>query len=46
MFDRTRRGFLGQLATLPLIGGGITLIGQPTAAAVLVTPDLVEAYKT
>jgi len=29
----TRRGSLCGLTTLPLIGGGVTLIGQPTAAA-------------
>ena len=29
-----RRTFLRQLASLPLIGGGVTLIGNPTAAAV------------
>ena len=29
-----RRGFLRQLAHLPLIGGGVTLLGNPTAAAV------------
>jgi hypothetical protein len=28
-----RRGFLRALATLPLIGGGVTLIGNPTRAA-------------
>ena len=33
-----RRSFLRQLASLPLIGGGVTLIGKPTAAAVPVTP--------
>ena len=41
-----RRGFLRQLAGLPLIGGAVTLIGQPTAAAVPVSADLLEAYKT
>ena len=40
-----RRGFLSGLASLPLIGGGVTLIGQPTAAAVPVTDDLRWAYK-
>lgn len=39
-----RRGFLRALASLPLIGGGVTLIGQPTAAAVPVTLDLFERY--
>ena len=28
-----RRTFLRQLVTLPLIGGGVTLIGEPTAVA-------------
>src|SRR4051812_22634217 len=40
----TRRGFLRGLTTLPLIGGGVTLIGKPTAAAVPVTPGLLDAY--
>ena len=39
-----RRGFLRGLASLPLIGGGVTLIGNPTAAAVAATPHLLEAY--
>ena len=41
-----RRGFLRGLATLPLIGGGVTLIGNPTAAAEPVTLDLFHAYNT
>src|ERR687886_251693 len=40
----TRRAFLRGLASLPLIGGGVTLIGNPTRAAEPVTPDLLEAY--
>ena len=40
-----RRGFLRGLAALPLVGGAVTLIGQPTAAAVLATPELLEAYR-
>lgn len=40
-----RRGFLRGLLSLPLIGGGVTLIGQPTAAAVPVTSDLLEHYQ-
>jgi hypothetical protein len=40
-----RRGFLRGLASLPLIGGSAALIGQPTAVAQPVTPDLLEAYK-
>ena len=41
-----RRAFLRQLATLPLIGGAVTLIGTPTAAAVAPTPEIIETYKT
>ena len=41
-----RRSFLRGLASLPLIGGGVTLIGNPTAAAVPVTPDLMQSYKS
>ncbi|KQS79950.1 hypothetical protein ASG32_24250 [Methylobacterium sp. Leaf361] len=32
------------MASLPLIGGGVTLIGTPTAAATPVTPGLLRAY--
>lgn len=39
-----RRGFLRGLASLPLIGGGVALIGQPTAAAEPVTPALINRY--
>ena len=39
-----RRTFLRGLASLPLIGGGVTLIGNPTAAAVPVTDKLLSAY--
>lgn len=39
-----RRFFLRGLASLPLIGGGVTLIGNPTAAAVPVTPHLLDTY--
>jgi hypothetical protein len=41
---KSRRGFLRGLTTLPLIGGGITLIGQPTAVAEPVTRELVMNY--
>lgn len=44
MDQNSRRGFLRNLASLPLIGGGLTLIGSPTAAAVPVTPDLLDSY--
>jgi hypothetical protein len=39
-----RRSFLRGLVTLPLIGGGVTLIGQPTATAVPITGDLLNGY--
>lgn len=44
--DPARRGFLRSLVTLPLIGGGLTLIGKPTSAAVPVTDQLLEHYDT
>ncbi len=40
-----RRGFLRGLVTLPLIGGGVTLIGNPTAAAEPVTKELLVNYQ-
>ncbi len=40
----SRRGFLQGLAGLPLIGGGVTLIGAPTAAAAPVTDQLLDTY--
>lgn len=42
--DPARRGFLRGLASLPLVGGGLTLIGRPTAAAVPVTDALLARY--
>ena len=39
-----RRGFLRQLAGLPLIGGGVTILGNPTGAAEPVTEQLLDAY--
>ena len=39
-----RRGFLRGLVSLPLIGGGVTLVGSPTAAAVPVTDALKHEY--
>ena len=39
-----RRGFLRQLASLPLIGGGVTLIGQPKAVAEPITRQLMFEY--
>lgn len=40
----TRRGFLRGLVKLPLIGGGVTLIGAPTAVAEPITEQLLESY--
>jgi hypothetical protein len=42
--DQTRRGLLRGLISLPLIGGGVTLIGSPTAVAEPVTPRLLQEY--
>jgi hypothetical protein len=42
----SRRGFLRGLTTLPLIGGGITLIGAPTAVAEPVSERLLLEYET
>ena len=39
-----RRGFLRGLVSLPLIGSGVTLIGQPTAAAVPMNKALMTRY--
>jgi hypothetical protein len=39
-----RRGFLRGLVSLPLIGGGVTLIGSPSAAAVPITGGMVATY--
>lgn len=41
-----RRGFLAGLARLPLIGGSVALLGQPSAVAQPATLQIVEAYKT
>ena len=45
-FASNRRGFLRQLCALPLIGGGVTLIGQPTAVAAPVSEYLLDTYST
>jgi hypothetical protein len=42
--DLARRGFLRGLTTLPLIGGGVTLIGNPTAAAEPISEQLLDSY--
>jgi hypothetical protein len=39
-----RRDFLRGLTTLPLIGGGVTLIGAPSAVAEPVTDELLRSY--
>lgn len=39
-----RRSFLRGLATLPMIGGSVALIGSPSAAAVPVTDELLRNY--
>jgi hypothetical protein len=39
-----RRGFLRQLCALPMLGGGVALLGAPTAVAEPVTPTLIKAY--
>lgn len=39
-----RRGFLRGLTTLPLIGGGVTLIGAPSAVAEPITSSLLDSY--
>ncbi|MCJ2018630.1 hypothetical protein MKK84_14485 [Methylobacterium sp. E-065] len=40
----SRRGFLRGLTTLPLIGGGVVLTGEPTASATPITPGLLATY--
>ncbi len=40
-----RRSFLRGLVTLPLVGGSVALIGQPTAAAVPVSDGLLRNYE-
>jgi hypothetical protein len=39
-----RRGFLRGLVSLPLIGGGVTLIGSPTAVAEPCSLSLLDRY--
>lgn len=39
-----RRGFLRGLAALPLVGGSVALVGQPTAVAAEPSPKLIGAY--
>lgn len=42
----SRRGFLSGLATLPLIGGSVALIGSPSAVAEPINDMLLETYDT
>lgn len=42
----SRRGFLRGLASLPLIGGSVALIGTPSAVAEPVSDILLETYDT
>lgn len=42
----SRRGFLSGLATLPLIGGSVALIGSPSAVAEPTSRALLESYDT
>jgi hypothetical protein len=44
--EMPRRAFLSQLAKLPLIGGGLSIIGQPKAVAEPVTMELLDNYMT
>lgn len=46
MRSADRRSFLHGLVALPLVGGGVVLTGNPTAAAVPVTPDMMRSYKS
>lgn len=40
----SRRGFLRALAALPLIGGGIKILGEPTAVDVPISPAILRRY--
>jgi hypothetical protein len=40
-----RRGFLRGLASLPLIGGSVALIGEPSRASTPITPRLLDTYE-
>lgn len=42
----SRRGFLSGLATLPLIGGSVALIGSPSAVAEPISARLLTDYET
>jgi hypothetical protein len=40
----SRRGFLSGLVSLPLLGGGVTLIGSPSAVAEPASQSLMSEY--
>lgn len=40
-----RRGFLRSLVSLPMLGGGVALIGAPSAVAEPITTGLMDAYR-
>ena len=40
-----RRGFLAGLASLPLVGGSVALLGRPSAVAEPITEALIWGYK-
>jgi len=40
-----RRGFLRSLVSLPMLGGGVALIGAPHAVAEPITTGLMDAYR-
>lgn len=42
----SRRGFLRDLVGLPLIGGGLTIIGAPIAVAAPATWEMMNEYET
>jgi len=45
VYDLTaRRGFLRSLVALPMLGGGVALIGTPSAVAEPITTGLLDAY--
>lgn len=44
MAPHDRRGFLRGLASLPLIGGSVALLGMPTKAAIPVTKAMMADY--
>lgn len=40
----SRRGFLRSLTSLPLIGGGLAIVGAPSAVAEPITDELLDNY--